>query len=318
VSVAASNFEAIGRDEVAALVITYFPDAGLPARLDSLLAQFDRVALVDNGSPDENLTAVAAQVDRSAVSLHRNSTNLGIATALNQGMRILADEGFRWVVTLDQDSEVQSGFLSSMLEMLNSRPDQVKIALIGSNRIDPDSDVSHRWLRPSNSFPFFQRVNCERASKGVTLVITSGTLTNVAAFVDLGGFRDELFIDLVDFEYCLRARQQGYKILVSCDADLKHMVGIQTHLQAAGITLSQTHHSPLRRYYLFRNSIYLIKRYAFVHPHWVVYHLLAMGEVILGIVVSETDRRKKLHACLLGIFDGLARKTGPALDGAIS
>ena len=315
---AAPNCESIGQDQVAALVVTYLPDSGLAERLSSLRTQFGRVALIDNGSPDEDLSAIAAELKQPGVSLQRNSMNLGIATALNQGMKLLADEGFGWVVTLDQDSEVRPGFLSSLLATLNAWPDRNEVALVGANRIEPNNDLAHRWLRPRRRFPFFERVGCREAAQGVTLVITSGTLTSVNAFKRLGGFQDELFIDLVDFEYCLRARQEGHAILVSCGAELIHKVGQQTRASITGITISSTHHSPLRRYYLFRNSVHLIRRYGRIHPHWLGYQLLALCEVLLGIVVSEADKWRKLRACLAGLRDGLSGKTGPATNSMIS
>jgi rhamnosyltransferase len=315
-AVAARN-ELVSRYDVAALVVTYLPDAGLAERLNSLLAQFGRVALVDNGSSDEALSAIGPQIDGSNVSLLRNPTNLGIATALNQGVRLLAGEGFGWVVTFDQDSEIQPGFLAAQLATLSSQENSGNVAMIGANRIDPDSEGNHRWLRSRRSFPFFERVNCEETSLGVTLVITSGTMTNVVIFNKLGGYRDELFIDLVDSEYCLRALQRGYVVLVSCAAKLTHKVGDKTQRKVLGMTLSSTHHSPLRRYYLFRNCVHLIKRYGGVRPHWLIYQIVALCEVILGIIVSESQKGRKLRACVAGIRDGLAGKYGPAPDGVV-
>ena len=312
----APNREAIEPDQVAALIVTYLPDSELAERLSSLRKQFDRVALIDNGSPDEHLSTIAAQLKHPGVSLQRNSSNLGIATALNQGMKLLAGEGFGWVVTLDQDSEIQPGFLAAQLATLAAHEDPDRVAMIGANRIDPGSEA-HRWLRPRTSFPYFERVNCEEASRGVTLVITSGTITNVAIFDRLGGFRDELFIDQVDFEYCLRAREQGYAILVSCAAKLTHKVGELTQCKAMGMTLSSTHHSPLRRYYLFRNSVLVMKWHGRAHRHWLIYQILALLEVVAGIIVSESGKWRKLRACLAGIRDGRAGRLGPAMGGFV-
>jgi len=301
---------AVKAENVAALVITYFPDAGLPDRIDALLAQFDRLAVVDNGSGEEAIAALKRYDQR--VIVQRNATNLGIAAALNQGLRTLAAEGFEWVVTFDQDSAIRPGFLLSILETLNSEPDLSQVALIGANRVDPGSPVPHRWLRPRRGFPFFERVTCEEASKGVTLVITSGTLTSIATFEALSGFREELFIDLVDNEYCLRARERGYRILISCDAQLVHKVGDKTTSTAMGVSVSATHHGPLRKYYLFRNSIPVIRRHGRSQPHWLVYHVLSLGEVILGILLWENDKAQKLKACALGVIDGLMGKNGPS------
>ena len=295
---------------VAALVITYFPDLGLAERLDRLLEQFPRVLVVDNGSAEAGLRQLEGHARRAGFGLVRNEANLGIAAALNQGIRRLAEEGFGWVVTFDQDSTICPGFLLAMLATLNAQPDPKQIALIGANRIDPDNDIEHRWVRPHRIPLLFERVPCTRATSGVTLVITSGTLTNIEAFNELGSFREDLFIDMVDFDYCLRGREKGYRILVCCEARLMHKVGEQTRRSVGGMMVSSTHHSPLRRYYLFRNSIHLIRGHGASHPHWLLYHLLALAEVVLGILLWEKDKAQKLRACFRGLADGLGGRTG--------
>ena len=299
-------------ERVAALVITYFPDLGLAERLDRLLEQFPRVLVVDNGSAEAGLRQLEGHARRAGFGLVRNEANLGIAAALNQGIRRLAEEGFGWVVTFDQDSTICPGFLLAMLATLNAQPDPKQIALIGANRIDPDNDIEHRWVRPHRIPPFFERVPCAQATSGVTLVITSGAFTNVELFRELGGFREDLFIDMVDNEYCLRVTTRGYKVLVSCEASLLHKVGDKTRSSKVGVGISATHHSPLRKYYLFRNSIPVMWAYGRIQPHWLIYHLLALSEMILGIVFLETHKGTKLKACALGIIDGLAGQNGPS------
>jgi rhamnosyltransferase len=168
-------------------------------------------------------------------------------------------------------------------------------------------------LRPRKAPPYFERVTCDRIGpEGVTLVITSGTLTSVAAFRQLGPFREEFFIDLVDFEYCLRARRAGYRILVSCQARILHRVGAKSQARVAGISLSPTNHSPLRKYYLFRNTVRVIGAYGGSFPHWLLYQLAALLEIFLGILFVEDGKSRKLRACLIGVWDGIIGRMGAA------
>ena len=48
------------------------------------------------------------------------------------------------------------------------------------------------------------------------------------------------------------------------------------------------------------------------YPHWTAYQILALGEVVLGIVVAEDAKLAKLRACWLGLWDGLLDRLGPA------
>ena len=71
--------------DVCAVVVTYHPDPGFPDRLDRVRPQVGRVVVVDNGSspPAREMLRNAAGPD---VELILNDANLGVATALNQGV----------------------------------------------------------------------------------------------------------------------------------------------------------------------------------------------------------------------------------------
>ncbi|MEX0809110.1 MAG: glycosyltransferase family 2 protein [Dongiaceae bacterium] len=297
----------------AALIVTYYPDDGLPPRIDKLLQQVRRLVIVDNGSNDDTFGYIDQYSQHQDVTLLRNTANLGIATALNQGMELLAGEGYDWVLTLDQDSAVNNDCISALTTTAQQYSGYSDIALIGSMRKEARSDDrQHRWLRPKKGIPFFERVKClEIGPNGVTLVITSGTLTNVSVFRKIGPFRDDYFIDLVDFEYCLRARKAGYRILVSCRAEILHHAGMKVVGATSISAISPMHHEPLRKYYMFRNAVRTIGSYGRLFPHWLLYQLSAMGEILIAIVLFEDRKMAKLWACALGVWDGFHGRAGP-------
>jgi rhamnosyltransferase len=300
---------------VAAIIVTYHPDQDFSQRLAALLAQLTRVIIVDNGSEESCLSPLQPYLaDDNRVTIHRNETNLGIATALNQGFRMLIAEGYRWVLTLDQDSIPATGMVAALCERLRADPDPSRIAMVGANRRDPvNPSAEHLWVRPKTGFPFFERVDCKRLDdRGTTAVITSGTLTSTAVFEEIGPFRDELFIDLVDTEYCLRALRAGYRIVGACGANLVHRIGGTRTVSVLGIQIAATHHAPVRRYYLLRNSTILMGEYFRVSPHWTIYHGLVLGNLLLGSILLERRKLATLRACCLGICDGIRRKLGPA------
>lgn len=298
--------------KVAALVISYFPDAEFADRLNKLRQQVSRVVVVDNGSERSSLEPLQTFREDPGFTLCHNTQNFGIATALNQGMELLATEGYDWVLTFDQDSSVRSGFVMAIFDTLAADPAPHEVALIGANREDHGISRPHRWVRPKRVPPFFERVPCDQlCTEGTTIVITSGTLTRVAVFQAIGQFRDDFFIDLVDMEYCLRARKAGFRTIVSCKARLGHQVGEKRNISFLGFTIAPTNHSPLRRYYLFRNSVLTVQAYGTVFPHWLIYHALALTEVFAGIILAEGQKWKKLRACVAGLWDGFRGRSGP-------
>jgi rhamnosyltransferase len=300
--------------QVAALLVTYFPDACFPARLDKLLEQVTRVVIVDNASPKDFLSWQEQYCHNDNITIIENSINLGVATALNQGMGLLSNEGFEVVVTFDQDSTVTYGFIGLLLDTINAETIPCEdVALVGANRSDAgENHAMHRWLRPKTGWPFFERVTCDQIGpEGVSLVITSGTLINMKIFNILGPFRDDFFIDFVDYEYCLRVREAGYRILVNPDATMFHQLGSKKQYRLFGLTMSPTFHSPLRRYYLSRNRIEMMRLYGLIFPHWLIYELMASAHITLGILLYEDQKIAQLQACVLGTWDGLLKRMGP-------
>lgn len=81
-------------------------------------------------------------------------------------------------------------------------------------------------------------------------------LVPVEVLKKVGLMRDELFIDYIDIEWCLRTASNGYSLYAIPDAKMSHTIGDERKL-FLGREVSI--HSPLRRYYLARNSIYMMR-----------------------------------------------------------
>lgn len=298
--------------EVAAIIVTYHPDADFPTRLSRIRGQVKHVVIVDNGSGPEQQDMLSSIETISNVSVLKNDDNIGIATALNQGFYFLKEVGYSWAITLDQDSTPAPDMVENLLKALKDCAEPEKIALIGPNRIDKGmSGAPHKWFRPKTSFPFFERVPCENIGPdGISIVITSGALTNLKILEKIGQFDDSLFIDFVDTEYCLRAKKAGYQILVSCSAKLYHQLGSKRRVSIFGLKLTPTFHEPIRRYYLCRNRIVMIRRYGLVFPHWLIYEFAAALHSTLCILLCEDEKWAKLMAGIVGTWDGLRGHLG--------
>ncbi len=141
-------------------------------------------------------------------------------------------------------------------------------------------------------------------------VITSGSLIDIRLAIAIGGFREDYFIDQVDHEFCLRARRNGNKVVISRKVVMNHSVG-----NAGGVRLPflgvMPNHPPLRKYYIARNSTVTILSYWRNDPQWC---LRRMTRLLLGfgfMSVMEKQRLRKIHAFMFGILDGLRKRMGP-------
>lgn len=299
-----------------ALIITYNPPLAFKKQIAFFFEQFEKLLIVDNGSNLQSQYCFAEMEQAySNLEIIYNRENLGIATALNQGFLWAIEQGYKEVVTFDQDSFPAAGMVAAYRNTQRKGAGQRPWAIIAPVIADPVVAVNARYLR-SWQHIFFERKACEEDDllKNITMVITAGALHDLSVYQEIGPFREDFFIDYVDTEYCLRANQHGYKIIVACDAKINHRLGEREKRSLLGRVHYPTFHSPLRWYYISRNRIPMLKKYALRFPHWFFYEIIASTYTFLRMIVFEDQRLKKLLAIFLGTRDGLWGRMGRASD----
>ncbi len=123
------------KEVVVCLVVTYNPN---PKRfnlvLRSALFQCDQVVIIDNYSANYSniMESVRLNDVHGKVVIVRNSTNLGLAAALNIG-KALAMQKFSpdWVLLLDQDTILSPNYVFTLLSKLRSVGDPSNVGVIG-------------------------------------------------------------------------------------------------------------------------------------------------------------------------------------------
>lgn len=304
-------------DRLAAVVVTFFPDDGVLERLESIASQVACVVVVDNGSSLEVRNRLSQWIGAHGGIWISNGQNLGLSVALNRGFEQAHATGFKWVVTFDQDSCPEQGFTDALTTTLVRHPRRGCVAMIGAHVFEPAlRGRAACWLIQNPRCRWaFARVSCSgRDLEDVTMVITSGCLTRVEAWRQLSGFDEELFIDFVDSDFCLRAREAGWITAVSANARLRHALGARSIVHLAGIEFRPTHHSPLRRYYIARNRIRMMKRHGVRAPDWLAFELCYVSYNSLRVLLTERQKRKKLMAGIWGTWHGLRGRFGPVSE----
>ena len=249
------------RENICAIIVTYYPDPDFPQRLQRIAEQVDRIVLVDNGTQGKALETV----DRAAQMLGNldmisNNANLGIATALNQGAKKALDNHYPWVITFDQDSLPAAQMVNKLLKFWERYPHRRELMILG-----PEVRIHNFSSQPDI-------LSNHNTHKEVTHVITSGSLIASRAFESAGYFLDNLFIDYVDIEYCLRLRSRGHKIIQVKEALLDHRLGHIEKRKLLWKTVHPSHHDAQRRYYQYRNAVLLHKIFRKSFPEWLNYN----------------------------------------------
>ncbi len=292
--------EALERN-ICAIVVTFHPT---PEHLDNLLKvrqQVNRLVVVDNGSGSEALAVFRAARQSEDFHLMENGENLGVAAALNIGVRWAETQGCDWVICFDQDSTVGDGLVATMLSAFDADIDRDRIGTLAPIYIDKLSG---------------QEMPVERSMKGQILTVsTSGSMIPTSIFLQCGYFREDFFIDQIDYEFCLRIIAAGYKVVQCNEAKLVHSLGERRDYAFGNQhLLTSTHHSAKRRYYIIRNRVVLFRLYWTKFPGY-CFNLFALTlKDTVKILLVERDKSEKLWNSGRGLVDGLLGRMGKRLE----
>lgn len=278
-------------------IITYNPEIErFKENYLSLYSQVDSVLIVDNYS--NNFTEIQTFIESSAVlntNIIRNFSNKGLASALNQAFEYATNNHFEWNITMDQDSILQSNFISVCKQILIKRAGQ-KIGIIAPSVIDVN-----------NKKKVVSKVNNEDDTE-VVCVITSGSLTNVNGFKSVGSFNEELFIDQLDYDLCLNLYSSNYKIIQTSQSYMNHQLGkVSTH-KIFNTQFLSTNHSSTRLFYIYRNYLYIRHKYKNLRKRdkyvkeW--FHIQSSRLILrpIKILLVEKNKIKKIESIIKGIW----------------
>ena len=263
------------------MVVLYNPDHTVPRNLESYIVSVDCLYAVDNSDePDESVLAEINKFENVIyVSL---GGNLGIAAALNTGARMATEAGYEWLLTMDQDTRVVQDIVRIMGACLASYRKQ-DIGIISSRYTAKELYVEKKGRRFNE----------------MMATITSGNLLNLQVYKKTGPFLEKLFIDQVDHEYCMRLRQNGYKVIQANLTMLDHHMGNKKK----HIIGNSSHYNPIRRYFITRNRFYVAWMYRKRFPRFFWYESLAFLKELAIIVFFENNKLAKFRSIWLGFVD---------------
>jgi rhamnosyltransferase len=240
--------------QIASGIVTFNPDIKrLADNIEAIMPQVDRVYIYDNGSKnlDEIVSLISDKFHDRDVVLIDGLSNRGMSVALNGLAKRATDDGLEYIYMLDQDSVSTEGIVAELAKYVSD-----DIGILSPIAMDRNADIPHG----SNDKPY-----------EIMSSITSGSLINLAAYTQVGGYDERLFVDLVDFDFSLNMKMGGFKVVRVPSAVLVHELGHQefalffpTRIDGGGIQWKQyrTNHSSFRRYDTGRSWAVLTRKYA--------------------------------------------------------
>jgi N-acetylglucosaminyl-diphospho-decaprenol L-rhamnosyltransferase len=198
--------------------------------------------VVDNASPDGSADMVAAEFPE--VALIRNPLNNGYAAGNNLGLRQF---GFpdspraRHAMLLNPDTIVPPGALAAMLAFIDAHAD---VGIVGPRLLLPDGSLDkacrrsfptpevsfYRLTKLSKLFPKSKRFNSynmeyldERVQTDVDAVVGACMLLRAEAIRAAGLLDEQFFMYGEDLDWCLRVKQNGWRVVYYPDAIVHHI-----------------------------------------------------------------------------------------------
>jgi len=246
-------------DNILILIVTYNGAKTIETVLTSCLSDAflkeTSLLVIDNGSVDATVDLVQSFTETN-VSILALSENLGVATAYNLGIKEAQKRGLQWLFVLDQDSVCVTDCLSHLYQQAQQLQKQVsKLAgvfpCVRSEQFPDCIHYPYQWTE-THFVPAPESVSEEKVLVKVDSSLSSGSLYVVEALADIGGFREDYFIDFVEHECHLRLVQQGWHFYWDRQAVLYHNLGAHQQMMAEGLWIE---HAPFRYYYMSRNML---------------------------------------------------------------
>ncbi len=297
-------------NKISAITVTYNPDiAVLERQIMSIIGQAENIILIDNGSSNineiESLVAVIRMQNSIEILTEFNMENIGLAAAQNQGIVMSKNIGDTHFLLLDQDSILEPCFINNLLiseaKLITSG---VKVGVVGASYYNKKTGENYPITRYRG--PFIERVIPSFEAVEATFVIASGSLISHKVIDDVGNMDERLFIDYIDVEWAFRAKSKGYAIYASPIAKMEHSIG-DSRTSVFGRKISV--HSPLRRYYLYRNSIFMLRNKSIDSGYKLREVAFNFMRFLVFMCLSK-EKYKYLKYSVTGVFDGLRGRYG--------
>ena len=282
-----------------AVVIPFFGQNELTIRAANSCADVvlcpELLVLVDNGS-----TSLAKSRVRDAfpgASFIAHPEPIGFAAAVNLGidkaLRLNADQ----IILINSDVEIDGQSVLRLAEHLSSgTADIVAPLLVAGMHVEATGIEWHPW---SGRFHLQNHGdNPDRVARGLfEVVAVPGTVMAIdrRVIAAVGRFDEGFFFGLEDLDFCLRARDLGFRVF--CDTSLS-----ANHLGAA--TLSRN--EPARSGHLTRGHLLLLEKH--VRRWRSIASAITIGATVADALLHRQDNRlAHLMAIARGILDIVAK-----------
>lgn len=219
---------------------------------DSGASNFQLV-VVDNASQDDSLERLKSSFsDRTEVTFITSESNLGFSGGCNLGIQYALEKGFDYVLLLNNDTLVTTGFLEALINVAREKPG---LGIVGGKTLFADGSKDIWDAGGYISKKSFRGIRRRKGDVGIDEIGEVGFVTCCLALVKaevfekIGLLPEAYFFGSEEWDFSLRARRAGYTLWYTPSSVIYHKVG-RSH-----------DHTTMRMVYnTFRNRLLFVKR----------------------------------------------------------
>jgi len=265
--------------KIDAIIVLYHPDESIIENIKTY-QRVNTIYAVDNSEQYNGDLIEKLKQFKNLIYIN-NGGNKGIACALNIGANKAIENDTDWLLTMDQDSKFLLDSLNHLKQcLMNQIENNIRIGLVApSHKKNQYNDVQNELV-----------------------VMTSGNIVNLQAYNNVFGFEEKLFIDAVDYDFCLKLNVAGYKVLQCNRSLLVHQLGESKSFKFFGKTIYSFTHSPIRRYYMSRNALYYWRKYFWKFPIFILRNIIGFQRNWIEIFLFSDNKIEDIKMMLLGFY----------------
>lgn len=255
---------------------------------------FDYVAVFDNSDNPIDFGTLPL----SNLVILGGRGNVGIGVSQNQCFDALKLKGCNYAVELDQDSFVDNEFLLTMFDQF------VEVERIDSKivALSPTVlDTSGKSYRHNKHKAFLHKIDYS---------LSSGLFVSLDKYDAIGPKNEDFFIDLVDWEWCFRARSLGYTIYRTPLSAITHALG-EGRISILGLSVGVP--KPFRHYYQSRNGI-LLMLYDYIPFGFKAKWICGMLFKLIFYPIFMDSGSTRFGYMIRGTWDGIQKNFGKMRD----
>jgi GT2 family glycosyltransferase len=209
------------------------------------------IIVVDNGSSNDDLSVIKKKYPQ--VCLIKSDKNLGFAGGNNLGIRASSGD---YIMLLNNDTEVDPGFLEPLVDKLRSQPDAGAVSpkiyfshtpgmlqFAGFSEINSYTIRNKGWGHSQIDHGQFDQDQESFFAHGAAMMVPREVIRKVGLMADI------FFLYYEEMDWGQRIRNAGYKIYYVHNSVVYHKESVSTGKV-----------SPLKTYYLHRARLIFTRR----------------------------------------------------------